>query len=92
MKTSISAIPSAYWLPEPSTEVAEQVKLKAKPVQTELEARPGEVGRRAADSRNGWLRALLYTFYAGPSPISVSYAFQSLDELLSNEAPGKRVK
>jgi hypothetical protein len=80
MNSSASAIPSAFWLPEPAVEVGWE-KPKTKPVQTEVETRLWKIGQQTASPKKGWIHALIYTAFASSSTASVGYAFRSLNEL-----------
>jgi hypothetical protein len=81
MNSSASA---AFWLPEPAVEVGWE-EPKTKPVQTEVETRLWKTCQQAANSKKGWIDALIYTAFLGSSTASVGYAFQSLNELFAND-------
>jgi hypothetical protein len=80
MNSSVSAIVSGFWLPEPAVEVGWE-KPKTKPVQTDVEARQWEARQRAADAKKIWIDALIYTAFAGSNTTSAASAFRNLNEL-----------
>ena len=79
MNSSLSAISSAFWLPEPAVEVGWE-RPKTKSVQTDVEARLWNNREHATGLEKGWVDALIYTAFAGSSTASVAYAFRSLNE------------
>jgi hypothetical protein len=83
MNTSASAIPSAFWLPEPAVEVGWE-RPETKPVQTDVEARLWNIRPQATDPKKEAIGALIYSAFAGSSIASVAYAFRSLDEVFAN--------
>jgi hypothetical protein len=82
MNSSASATSPAFWLPEPAMEVGWE-KPKTKPVQTDVETRSWKICQPAASPKKAWIDALIYTAFVGSSTASVSYAFESLNELFA---------
>jgi hypothetical protein len=80
MNSSASAIPSAFWLPEPAAGF-DWEKPKTKPAQTDVEARLWNRRQRIADAKKGWIDALVYTAFAGSNATSVASAFRNLNGL-----------
>lgn len=84
MNTSASVVSSAFWLPEPTVEVGWE-KPKTKPVQTEVEARLWKISQQTESPTKRGIHALIYTLLAGPSAMSVAFAFRSLNEVFAND-------
>jgi hypothetical protein len=80
MNSSVSAITSGFWLPEPAVEAGWE-KPKTKPVQTDVEAQLWEARERAASAKKGWIDVLIYTAFTGSSTASAASAFRNLNEL-----------
>ena len=84
MNSSVSAISSAFWLPEPAVEAGWE-RPKTKSVQADVEARLWNTRQHSTDPKKGWVDALIYTAFAGSSTASVAYAFRSLNERFAKD-------
>jgi 1,4-alpha-glucan branching enzyme len=85
MNSSVSAIPSGFWLPEPAVEVGWE-KPKTKPVRTDAEARLWHNRPQPAEAKKSWIDALIYSAFVGSSTVSAGYALRSLHELFANDS------
>jgi hypothetical protein len=85
MNSSVPAIASGFSLPEPAIEPGWE-KPKTKSVQTDVEARLWHARQQAAEAKNGWIDALIYSAFAGSSTASAGYALRSLRDLFANDS------